>query len=338
MLSILARNVALAAATACLAGTAAAAQSNYAVTRQIAGPDGGWDYASIDPADHTLYVAHGGNVLAVALDDHDRVTTFGSVAHAHAVVPIAGGLLLLVTSGGDGTARLFDVRTQKQVASIAVGEDPDAAIYDRSSGDVAVMNAKSGTVSIIDVAHRRVVRTIALKPGLEFAQFGYDGRLFVNNEDENVIETADAASGKAGAVIALPGCTGPTGLGYDAKTAQLISACDNGKAAVVDARTMKLVRLIDIGSGPDAVIMDAPHRRAYIPCGRSGTLVEVALDGPHGAHVVDAAKTAPGARTGAIDPSTGTIYLPTATPMAVPPGGHRAYRPGSFRVLVVSRR
>ncbi|MGN6278953.1 MAG: YncE family protein [Sphingomonas sp.] len=335
MRSSIARRFALAAIATFLASAAVAAPSSYKVTKQVPAPDGGWDYASVDPAGRMLYVAHGDSVMSMALADGDRVANFGTVAHAHAVVPITGRPLLLVTSGQDGTVRLFDTRTHKQLASIPVGEDPDAAIYDASMDKAAVMNAKSGTVSIIDVATRNVARTITLKPGLEFAQFGYGGKLFVNNEDENVIETADAASGTAGRTIALPGCTGPSGLGYDEKTAQLISACDNGKAAVVDARTMKLTHLIDIGAGPDAVIMDAPHRRAYIPCGRSGTLIEVALDGPQGAHGVTTITTASGARTGAIDPNTATIYLPTATSTTPPPGQHHAYQAGTFRILVV---
>lgn len=329
--------LAFATAAACLVSAAGAAPTNYTMTKQVAGPDGGWDYASLDAANRTLFVAHGNSVLSMALGGDNRVATFGNLAHAHAVVPIAGRNVLLITSGQDATVRLFDTVTQKQLAAIPVGEDPDAAIYNATTGDAAVMNAKSGTVSIIDVARRKVARTITLKPGLEFAQFGYGGRLFVNNEDENVIETANPTAGKPGPTIALPGCTGPSGLGYDAKTTQLISACDNGKAAIVDARTMKLAHLIDIGAGPDAVIMDAAHRRAYIPCGQSGTLAEVALDGPHGAHVVGTVKTAPGARTGAIDAATGTIYLPTATQMTTPPGEHHAYQPGTFRILVVSK-
>jgi YVTN family beta-propeller protein len=328
----------IAAALSCIAAASTAATPDFTVTKQIAGPDGGWDYASVDPANHTLYVAHDDKVLAVTLDGGDRVTTFGSVAHAHAVVPIAGRPLLLVTSGQDGTVRLFDTHDHRQVATIAVGEDPDGAAYNPSTGEAAVMNAKSGTVSIIDVAHRKVARTIKLMPGLEFPQFGYGDRLFVNNEDHAVIETADAATGKVGPVIELTGCEGPSGLGYDAKTAQLISACDNGKAAVIDARTMKVVHLLDIGAGPDAVIMDPLHRRAFIPCGRSGAITVVALDGPNGAHVIGTIPTAPGARTGALDAATDTLYLPTATAMTPPPGQRRAYKPGSFRVLVVGKR
>ena len=54
----------------------------------------------------------------------------------------------------------------------AVGNDPDSAFYYTAHHRAAIMNAKSGTVSVIDVAARKVVRTIVLKPGLEFAQAG----------------------------------------------------------------------------------------------------------------------------------------------------------------------
>jgi DNA-binding beta-propeller fold protein YncE len=335
-------SLALAASASCVAAAGAAIAGTtstpaYSVTRQIAAPDGGWDYASFDPANHHVYVAHDDKVLSIAVDDGDRVSSFGSIAHAHAVVPITGTSLLLVTSGHDKTVRLFDTGTQQQVASIPVDADPDGAIYDPATGLAAVMNSDGGTASIIDVAARKVVHTVPLMSGLEFPQFVSGGRLFINNEDHNVIETADVATGKPGPTIALTGCTGPTGLGYDAKTEQLISACANGKAAVVDARTMKVTHLLDIGRGPDAVIMDTAKRRAYIPCGGSGVLTVVALDGAHGAHVVGSIATAKGARTGAIDEATGTMYLPTATPMTPPPGEHHAYKPGTFRVLVVSR-
>jgi hypothetical protein len=97
--------------------------------------------------------------------------------------------------------------------------------------------------------------------------------------------------------------------------------------------------LLAIGSGPDAVIVDAGRRVAIIPCGRDGTLSIVALDAVGGAKVVATAKSEKGARTGALDASDGTIYLPTAA--FSPPasaGGRPAAIPGSFHIAVMSRR
>ena len=335
-MSILATRLMLALSAA--VAVAAAPAPTYVAGRQIAGPDGGWDYAKIDPATRKLYVAHGDVVTEVDLADGDAVRSFGTLAKAHAVVPLPGGMLL-VTSGRDNTARLFDTKAGREVAKIAVGSDPDAAFYDPATGHAVVMNAKGGTVSVIDIATRKVVRTITLKAGLEYGVLGSGSTLFVNNEDANEIETANLATGKVGPAITLTGCEGPTGLAFDEKTDRLISACANGKAAVVDAKAHRLVTLLDIGSGPDAAIVDAKRRLAFIPCGKDGVLEVIALDAPGGAKVIATVKTEAGARTGALDPSDGSLYLPTArfSPPATA-GARPTALAGTFHVLAVSPR
>lgn len=324
------------AATVSTASTAPA--PHYAVAGSIAGPDGGWDYTKVDPATRRLYVARSNEVTEVDLTNGNAVRAIGAIMHGHAVVPVTGKPMLLVTSGHDDSVRLLDTGDGHELARIAVGTDPDAAFYDAASGQAVVMNAKAGTVSVIDLSTQKIARTITLKAGLEYGVLGTDGTVFVNNEDENEIETADLKSGVAGAAIKLTGCTGPTGLGYDAKTGVLISACANGKAALVDARKHRLMKLFDIGQGPDAVIVDNDRRTAFIPCGRDGTLTIIALDAPGGPAVAGAIKTGPGARTGALDPSDGSLYLPTADfgPPAKP-GGRPVALPGTFHILVVKR-
>lgn len=335
-MSILATRLMLALSAA--VAVAAAPAPTYVAGRQIAGPDGGWDYAKVDPATRKLYVAHGDVVTEVDLANGDAVRSFGTLAKAHAAVPLPGGMLL-VTSGRDNTARLFDTKAGQEVAKIAVGNDPDAAFYDPATGHAVVMNAKGGTVSVIDIATRKIVRTITLKAGLEFGVLGSGNTLFVNNEDANEIETANLATGKAGPAIALTGCEGPSGLAFDEKTDRLISACANGKAAVVDARAHRLVTLLDIGSGPDAAIVDAKRRLAFIPCGKDGVLEVIALDAPGGAKVIATVKTEAGARTGALDPSDGSLYLPAArfSPPATA-GARPTALAGTFHVLAVSPR
>jgi YVTN family beta-propeller protein len=320
------------------AGTmiSAAPMPPYAAGRQIAAPDGGWDYASFDPETGRVYVARGDSATEIDIANGDKIRSLGAIAKGHAVVPIPGNMLL-VTSGHDSSVRLLDTRDGHEVGKIAVGTDPDAAFYDPASKQAVVMNAKGGTVSVIDVASRKVVRTITLKAGLEFGVLGNGGTLFVNNEDLNEVETADLRSGKPGPVIPMMGCEGPTGLGFDARTDRLISACANGKAVVIDTKTRRVTALLDIARGPDAVIMDPARRLAFIPCGRDGVLEIVALDGMDGVKLVGTVKTETGARTGAVDPKSGTLYLPTAR--FAPPaaaGGKPAAIPGSFHVLVVN--
>jgi hypothetical protein len=96
------------------------------------------------------------------------------------------------------------------------------------------------------------------------------------------------------------------------------------------------VRLVDIGAGPDTALWDAKRERFLIPCGRSGTLAIVSLGNPGSAPVVTQVPTEMGARTGAIDPATGRVFLPTARFGPGEPGKRPPLVPGSFHVLVFS--
>ncbi|TPG14317.1 YncE family protein [Sphingomonas oligophenolica] len=308
----------------------------YHVAGHIAGPDGGgWDYVAVDVAARVLYVAHGDAVTRVDLAKRDAGRSIGTIVHGHAVVPLAHGMLL-VTSGRDNSVRLIDATTGVEQAKLAVGDDPDAAAYETASGHVFVMNAHDGTISDVDPHEMKVVRTITVKPALEFAVIGRGRTLYVNNEDADEIEVVDLAAGKLVRSIALTGCEGPTGLAFDASHDRLISACANGKAAVVDTRAAKLTGLIDIGRGPDAVMLDAKRQVALIPCGRDGVLEVLSL-AARSVRKVATVKTEVGARTGAIDARTGNVYLPTAA--FDPParaGGRPVARAGTFHLLVVA--
>ena len=316
---------------------AAAPAPGYRVVGSIAAPgDGGWDYATIDRTAKRVYVTHGATVVAADIVHGTASAPFSGIAKGHAAVPIAAQHLVAVTSGHDDSVRLFDIQSGSEVAKIAVGTDPDAAFYDAQASRLVVINAKGGTVSLVDPSMRKVTATITLKPGLEAATQDGD-TLLVNNEDLNELDTASLRTGKPGPAIALTGCQGPTGIAFDPATGQAVSACANRKAAVVDVRHHRLVRLLDIDGGPDTVLIDQHRRLAFIPCGRDGTLVMIALDG--GAHVVQHIATEAGARTGALDPETGRIYLPTAALSPAAASGARPQpKPGSFHILVLAPR
>ena len=324
-------------AAASLGLLAAAPAPLYEKAGSIPGPDGGWDFASLDPVHHRLFIAHGDAVMVVDLAHGNAVQSFGIISHGHAVVHVPGTELLAVTSGKDSTVRLFDVPSGEQRASIAVGDDPDAAIIDPATGHLLTMNAHGGTVSEVDLGRAKVVRTMTLKPGLEFPVIGPRHVLYVANEDEDAVETIDLATGKPGATIALTGCEGPTGLAYDRQHNRLIAACANEVVKVVDLSTRKVTQTLPIGTGPDAVLVDMARSRALIPCGGSGTLEVLDLGGAS-VRKLATVTSEPGARTGAIDPVAGVLYLPTARFGPPPADGKRAPSlAGSFHVVMLKR-
>jgi DNA-binding beta-propeller fold protein YncE len=325
-------------AAALLAAPAMAADSpHHVVTGSIAGPDGGWDLVSVDPAAHRLFIARSAAVTVIELSQPPQVRAIGQVVRGHAAIPLPGGRVL-VTSGTEGKARIFDATGGADLADATVGQNPDAAIWDARLAAALVMNARSGTVSVVDAAGQ-VLRTIALAPGLELPALDENGLLYVNNEEANLIHVADPATGAVREPIALAGCEGPTGLGYDPHSRMLIAACANGKAAVVDPAARRVTQLLDIGRGPDTVMIDAGRGLAFIPCGRDGELDVIALAPGRPLAVTERVTTELGARTGAVDPATGLVYLPTARFGPPPAGGGRAPPlPGTFHILVVGQR
>lgn len=324
-------------AAALFAAPAAAVPApHHAVTGSIAGPDGGWDLASVDSAGHRLLIARSANAMVVDLSGAPQVRSVGPVVRGHAAIALPHGRIL-VTSGTEGKARIFDGATGADVADASVGQNPDAAIWDGRINAALVMNARSGTVSVVNPADGAVIRTITLAAGLELPALDEHGLLYIANEEANLIHVVDPATGAIRTPIALTGCEGPTGLGYVPGRHLLIAACANGKAAVADAATGRVVQLLDIGRGPDSVLIDAARGLAYIPCGRDGELDVIALAPRGPLAVTERVHTEVGARTGAVDPATGNVYLPTARFGPPPAGGGRAPAlPGSFHVLVVS--
>ena len=319
-----------------LSGAALAAPAPLKIVARIAGPDGGWDYASYDKARGRIYVAHGQQVSAIDIATGVLTPHFAAGDHLHAVLSIPGADLILTTNSGDNTARILkDDGTL--IASVPTAKDPDAAIFDPASGLVYVMGGDSGVVTFVDPKAAKAVGSITVGGALEFPQLDGLGRLFINREDKNDIAVVSLKSRKVLKFYPMPGCQAPTGLAL-VTGGRLISACANGVAKILDVATGKEIASLKIGARPDAVLYDAGRNVAYIPSGLSGTLSVIALTGPTNNQVVETAATAVGARTGAIDTGTGRIYLPSAQylPPAAP-GQRPQTKPGTFEVLVLDR-
>ncbi len=254
----------------------------------------------------------------------------GERVHAAFVIP--GTNIGVSTNGTTNSTKLFDATTGAVTATIKVGAKPDAATYDARSGTVWVMNADDGTASIIDPKAAKLVGSVSIGGALEFAVVDGKGHLFVNVEDKHQIAMVNIKARKVLRRTDLVGCEDPSGLALTTK-GMLIAACANGVAKTVNAATGKPGADITIGPRPDAVIYDAARNRAYIPSGGDGTLtvIDTAAAQPIAIAVV---ATQAGARTGAVDPATGKVYLPAAKYDTSGTGRPKPV-PGSFEILVV---
>ena len=308
----------------------------YSISGKIAGPDGGWDYVSFDPAHRKLYVGRTDGVMALDVDSGVVTPHLADGKRTHEPLVLPGGDTLLVTNGASGTALVINAADGKQTGEIPTGQAPDAAAYETGSGLVVVVSAV-GVATLIDPKTRTVVASIPVGGKLEFLAGDGRGRMFVNVETKNEIAVLDLKTRTVKARYKLDGCNSPSGLAYAAKAGVLIAACDGGVAKVVSARTGAVVATLKIGKGPDAVIFDPVRGLAFIPCGGDGVLDVIKVGKGGDALVVQVVTTERGARTGMVDTKTGKIYLPAAS-YGPPPaaGGRPAMLPGAFHLLVVS--
>jgi YVTN family beta-propeller protein len=327
---------AIGAALAVSASAAAPPAPAARIVQRIAGPDGGWDLLSVDGAHRRLLVARSDGVMAVDLRTGQVTPRFVPGARLHAVLPIPGTSLGLATAGPANEAILFDSGTGQVRAQVPTGANPDAAIYDPAGRNVWVMNARDGTATVIDPVHARAVATVPIGGALELPALDGHGHLFVNVENRNEIAEVDLATRKTIRHIALAGCEEPTGLAY-LSSGILLSACANGVAKLVRASDGRLLGDIAIGEHPDGAFFDQARHRAYIPSGGDGMLTVIDTSGRL-PHAIARIATETSARTGAVDPATGRVYLPAARfGPAAAPGQRPLMVPGSFEILIIGR-
>jgi YVTN family beta-propeller protein len=325
--------LAAALAAALVLAAAPAAALHYHVVAQLAAGDGGWDILSVDPVDQRLYVGRPDGVTAIDLKTGKATDRIVPGQRVHAALAIPGTHEVISTNGESNTATVFDGRTGQIRATIPTGKKPDAAAYDPATRTLWVMDPGSGEATVIDPATAKVLATVPIGGSLEFAVPNGRGRMYVNVEDKNEVAVLDTKARKLLSRFSLAGCDGPTGIAYDPAAGEIVSACGNG-VAVVSAPDGRLVARLTIGKGADGAAYDAKRHLVLIPAGRDGNLSVIRLR-PSPA-VVEQVPTAVSARTIALDPVSGRVYLPAATLAPAPAGERPKPVPGTFRVLVVA--
>jgi DNA-binding beta-propeller fold protein YncE len=330
---------------AALAGASAAAgQTPYRVLhRTVTGGDGGWDYLTVDGPGHRVFVSRGTHVMVVDLRGDSLAGDIPATPGVHGIA-LAPELGKGFTSNGrDSTVTVFDLRTLAKTGSLHVtGRNPDAILYDPVTRRVFTFNGGSANATAIDAARGTVAGTVALRGKPEAAVLDGAGHVWVNIEDRSEVEEFDPRTLRSLGHWALEGCEEPSGLAIDRAHRRLFSVCGNGKMAVTNMATHRVVALVPIGQGADGAAFDPSAATAFSSNG-DGTMTVVHEDAPDRYSVVQTLATQRGARTIALDPATHRVYTVTAELGAAPaatadnPRPRRPVVPGTFVLLTIGR-
>ncbi len=317
-------------------GRLLAADASYHFLKEIpVGGDGGWDYLSVDPAAHRLYVSHTTQVVVI---DLAKDAVVGEIAdtpgvHGLAVAPALGRGF--ASNGRANNVSIVDLATLKTLAKVDTGANPDCILYEPGQNEVYAFNGRGQSATVFAAAAGKVLATIPLGGKPEFAQADPEaGRVFDNLEDKSEVVAIDT---KTHAVVSrwpiAPG-EEASGMAIDLAHHRLFLGCGNRKMVMVDSATGKVVADVPIGQGVDANAFDPGTQLAFASCG-DGTVTIAHEDSPDRLTVVQTLKTERGARTMTLDPTTHRIYLATAR-FEAPAEGQRRGRvvPGSFKILV----
>src|SRR6185295_13217991 len=133
------RHALAAAAILCLVATSGLQGQDgpYHAGKEIPiGGEGGWDYLSVDPAAHRLYVSHATHVVVI---DTATDKVVGDIPNTNGVHGIAIAEKFgrgFTSNGRDNTVTIFDLKTLAPLGTVKTDKNPDIIIFDPASRQV----------------------------------------------------------------------------------------------------------------------------------------------------------------------------------------------------------
>ncbi len=308
-----------------------------AQTFQVGG-EGRWDYLTVDPAHQLLFVPRTTHTMVLEAPTGRVVADIPGQKRNHgvAIVPAAGRGF--ITDGEDASVTVFDLKTYTVLGKVKAAEDADGVIHDPATGKVLVVCGDAGVLipisADLDVKTGKADAAVELGGKPEFLVADGRGRAYINLVDKDQVAVVDTRTMKV--VSKWPTSPGgsPVGMSMDVTRHRLFIGCRNPqKLVVMDADEGKILAALPIGAGVDATKFGGD---VFASCG-DGTLTVARETAPGKFEVVQTVQTPKGARTMGIDPTTHTLYLPTAEFEPASPGQSRPTpKPGSFMIVVVS--
>lgn len=325
------------------AGLAAAqSRTNWGVEKTFKiGGEGRWDYLTVDPQTHRLYVPRGTTTMVVDSESGRVLADIPGqkIAHGVAIVPEVGRGFIS-DGGGEGAIMIFDLKTYATLGTITAQPDADGIIFDRASGRVLVVSGDGGVLMSlkpdVDPKTGKLDAPIELGGKPEFLASNGAGKVYVNLVDKSEVAVVDMEARKVVARWPVAPGGAPVGMSIDRREGYLFIGCRKPqKLIIMSTHDGKIVADLPIGSGVDATRTE--DGQVFASCA-NGILAVASELSPGKFGIVQTVKTPRGARTMGIDPTTHKIYLPTAEFEEAKPGarGRPAMKPGTFMIVVVA--
>ena len=276
----------------------------------LSGPPVRFDYTSIDPTTHTLWISHmdANQLLAFNVVQRKITKTIAAPGvHGVIAVPEIGRVYASATNARE--VLTINSRTGAVLARAPAGEYPDGLVYDPVQRHVFISDESGGVETVITAAGHRIA-TISL--GGEAGNVQFDpvtDHVLAAVQTRTDIAVIDPRTDRIIKRVHVPNCVNDHGLLIDAPRRLAFVACDgNAKLLTLDLRTMTFTGTFNVGQSPDVLAFDASNRRLYVSA-ESG-IVAVFAETNTSAKPLGMSFLATEAHTVAVDPTTHLVYFP----------------------------
>jgi YVTN family beta-propeller protein len=219
----------------------------------------------------------GRNIVVIDVASHKIV---GNIEFDHGVrphLPVFGpDGMLYVSTELDHAITIIDPKTLKIVGSIPTGQEQSHMFVVSHDGLRAyTANVGPGTVSVIDIKARKVLKIIPISGNTQRISISPDDKwVFTADQTKPQMAVIDTAAQAVKTWVPIDG------LGYGSTVTPdghyaLVAVPDANKVDVIDLGTMKMVEGVPVGASPQAVLVQPDGKTAYVSCIGSDRVDEI---------------------------------------------------------------
>jgi YVTN family beta-propeller protein len=220
----------------------------------------------------------------IAVIDIASKKVVGNIAFDHGIrphCPLIGPKdgRLYVTTELDKTITIIDPKTLKIVGTLPTEQEQSHMMVLSHDGKRAyTANVGPGTVSVIDVAGRKVLKVIPISGNTQRISITPDDKwVFTADQTKAQMAAIDTTKNEVAKWIPMEGMGYGSAVTPDGKWL-LVALADRNKVAVIDVRTMQVARTVAVGDYPQEVLVQPNGKTAYVSCMHgSGTVSEIDL-------------------------------------------------------------
>lgn len=272
-----------------------------------------YDYQSLDPIHHRLYIAHlGAGTVTVIDTQHDTVIgDISDVPGVHGVLSVPALNRVYATATDRNELAVIDPATMRVVTTVPAGDYPDGIAFDPVTRRLFVSDEQGATVTVVDAATNRRTGTVAM--GGEVGNVADDAArraLVVAVQSTGEVVILDPRSLSVTRRFATPGCSGPHGILISPDGATAYVACEDNSVLIalgLDSGSASAPHAT--GGTPDVIAFDPGLGGRLYVASESGVVSVFHVQGAVISQI-GSGFAGPDAHSVAVDATTHTVYLP----------------------------